>query len=210
MRSFSKWPVCRFDTDVALPDALITARVSLAASAMPPEVALLLPNAGGAQDILSGLDGHSVPGLGLFLADPNLVPARLSRQISRHTGWVCNFPSVGQHEHEFRRYLAEVDLDHAREMRVLSDIGAADLSIVATVSAVRDLDAALAVRPAALLVVPPVPEFTSGTAPLPARVALERAIADRAGPLPIIGLRETREAAEGLSAGLRPPEVFTP
>lgn len=209
MRGFSKWPLCRFDTGAALPDALITARVSLAAADMPPEVALLLPNAGGARDLLNDLSGHRVPGLGLFLADPNLVPARLSRQIARRTGWVCNFPSVGQHEHEFRRYLAEVDLDHAREMRVLSEIGGPDLSTVATVSAVRDLDAALDARPAALLVVPPVPEFTSGTAPLPARVALERAIAERAGRLPIIGLRGVQEAAEGLSAGLRPPETFS-
>jgi len=128
-----KWSLCHFDTGAALPDALITAQVSLAASEMPPEVALLLPNAGGARDLLAGLDGHGVPGLGLFLADPNLVPARLSRQIARHTGWVCNFPSVGQHEHEFRRYLSEVDLDRAREMRVLADISGPDLSTVATV-----------------------------------------------------------------------------
>lgn len=120
MRRFSKWPIRAFGSGRALPDGIVTAHADLSPG-MPPAVALLLPKAGGAQELLADLGPVHPSALGLFLADPNLVRARLSRQIARRTDWVCNFPSVGQHEHEFRRYLAEVDLDHAREMRVLSD-----------------------------------------------------------------------------------------
>lgn len=212
MRRFSKWPIrpARAGSP-PLPDSLLTVWAGGPAVKLPPVVALLLPNAGGAQDLLADLDDTRRPAaLGLFLSDPNLVAARLSRQIARHTGWVCNFPSVGQHEHEFRRYLAEVDLDHGREMRVLGDLRAAGLSTIATVSAERDMDAALASRPAALLVVPPVPEYTAGPAPLARREKLERAVAARAPDHPVIGLRDPDEPAEGLAARLLPPETISP
>lgn len=206
MRSFSKWPIRKAtQSSGAWPDALLTGHVALPASDMPPVVALLLPNAGGAQDLVVDLGNVRPSGLGLFLADPNLVEARLSRQIARGTDWVCNFPSVGQHEEEFRRYLAEVDLDHPREMRMLSDLGAAGLSTIATVSTKRDVTGALAAAPAALLVVPPVPEFTGGEVALDRRIALERAIAALADGVPIIGLRAEGEDDSGLTASLRAP-----
>lgn len=210
MRRFSKWPIRHQGNQaIHLPDALLTAWTGAPAVDLPPPVALLLPTGGGAQDLLADLDGMRPPSLGLFLADPNLVTARLSRQIARCCDWVCNFPSVGQHEHEFRRYLAEVDLDHAREMRVLTDLGAAGLSVIATVSAVRDVNAALATRPAALLVVPPVPEYASGAVPLARRLSLERTVAERSGGLPIIGLRTPEEPGTGLAAALLPPSEIS-
>jgi hypothetical protein len=206
MRSFSKWPIHTIaqPTD-ALPDALFTACVGVPVAEMPPAVALLLPNSSGAQDVVADLGNVRPSGLGLFLADPTLMEARLSRQAARGADWVCNFPSVGQHEQEFRRYLAEVDLDYSREMRVLSDLAAAGLSTIATVSTERDVDAAIAARPRALLVVPPVTEFTGGEAAFDRRIALERAIAARAGGLPIIGLRAQHEDHGGLTGSPRPP-----
>lgn len=206
MRSFSKWPLRRTTQSTgALPDALFTAHVGFPATDMSPAVALLLPNTSGAQDLVADLGNVQPSGVGLFLADPNLVEARLSRQIARGTDWVCNFPSVGQHEQEFRRYLAEVDLDHPREMRVLSDLAAAGLFTIATVSTERDVSGALAARPAALLVVPPVPAFTGGDVGLDRRIALERAIAARAEGVPIIGLRARGEDDSGLAASLLAP-----
>ncbi|SLN10129.1 hypothetical protein ROJ8625_00171 [Roseivivax jejudonensis] len=206
MRRFSKWPIHPFGTAANhLPEAIVTARAGIPAMEMPPAVALLLPNAGGAQDVLDDLGDVAPPALGLFLADPNLLTERLSRRIARHRRWVCNFPSVGQHEHAFRRYLSEVDLDHAREMRVLSDLRRAGLSTIATVSTRRDVDVALAARPNALLVVPPVPEFATGGVSLARRVELERSIASQSDGLPMIGLRTAGEDASGLDAGLMPP-----
>ncbi|WP_375263549.1 hypothetical protein [Palleronia sp.] len=206
MRSFSKWPLRSTEGRARKwPDGLVTARVGLSTTNMPAVVALLLPNSSGAQDIAAQIGDVRPSGLGMFLADPNIVPARLARQIARGSEWVCNFPSVGQHEQEFRRYLAEVDLDHAREMRVLSGLGEAGLSIIATVSAERDVAEALSVRPAALLVVPPVPEFRNGSVGLERRIALERAVAAQADGLPLIGLRARNEAQHGLAASLLPP-----
>jgi hypothetical protein len=206
MRSFSKWPLRTASQSTgALPDALVTVSIGFSAGDMPPAVALLLPNASGAQDLLDDLGDVRPSGLGLFLADPNLLEPRLSRQIARGTDWVCNFPSVGQHEQEFRRYLAEVDLDHPREMRILSDLAAAGLSCIATVSAERDVAGALAARPAALLVVPAVPEFTGGEASLDRRIALERAITGRSEGVPVIGLRGRDEDDSGLAASLLAP-----
>ncbi|SFH51250.1 Phosphoenolpyruvate hydrolase-like [Palleronia marisminoris] len=206
MRSFSKWSIRRAAGNAQdWPDGLITARVGLSATNLPPIVALLLPNADGAQDLAAELGDVRPSGMGVFLADPNLVPARLSRQIARGSDWACNFPSVGQHEQEFRRYLAEVDLDHARELRVLSELRAAGLSTIATVSAERDVAVALSTRPAAILVVPPVPEFRDGAVSLDRRIALERAIAAQAEGVPLIGLRASDEAEHGLAASLLPP-----
>lgn len=206
MRSFSKWPLRSAARSTgAWPDALFTARVGFAATEMPAAVALLLPNTRGALDIVADLGNVRPSGLGLFLADPNLVEPRLSRQIARGTDWICNFPSVGQHEVEFRRYLAEVDLDHPREMHMLSDLATAGLSTIATVSTEGDVAGAIAARPAALLVVPPVPAFADGDVRLDRRVALERAIAARAEGVPIIGLRSSDEDDSGLAASLLGP-----
>jgi hypothetical protein len=207
MRRFSKWPIHRFSAAAEnLPDALVTAWVGIPETEMPPVVSMLLPSSGGAQDVLDDLVEVFPSALGLFLADPNLLTGRLSRQIARRSRWVCNFPSVGQHEHAFRRYLSEVDLDYAREMQVLSDLGTAGLDTIATISALRDLDAARAAKPSALLVVPPVPEFGDGPAPLARRGDLEQAIAEQARGCPVIGLRWTGEPALGLDAGLMPPK----
>lgn len=207
MRRFSKWTIRPQTGGATLPEALLTAPAPLPAEDMAPVVSLLLPSSGGAEDLLAQLDRGSAPALGLFLADPNLVPARLVRMLERlGVGWVCNLPSVGQHEHEFRRYLSEVDLDHDREMRVLARLRAAGISTIATVSATRDVAGARAGDPSALLVVPPVPDFADAPPDLDRRRGLERAVRDAAKGYPVIGLRAADEDGEGLDAALLPPE----
>lgn len=210
MRSFSKWQITG-TRGGTLPSCFLGSAPPLPPNEMPPEISLLLPRAGSAQDVVDDLP-NSLPagaGLALFLADPNLNPARLARRMrERRLSWVCNLPSVGQHEHEFRRYLREVDLDHDREMRALETLSGHGISTIATVSS--PLDCHAVAQAAAVFVLPPLPDFSHGLPHLERRTQLESRVRAAAPGVLLLGLREEGEGTVGLDAAVRRPEPFTP
>ncbi|MEX0921749.1 MAG: hypothetical protein WDZ84_03160 [Rhodovibrionaceae bacterium] len=150
-----------------LPGGLIALAAPLRHAGLPDEVGLLLPNRDGLRLLIEalGADPGAAEGkaVGLFLADPFLHVKTLAAQLAEMgVVWVVNFPSVEQQDREFSQQLADVGLDSGLELARLAGFRDAGFGLLA---AVADADAAaeaVALDPAALLMLPRVGDFAAG------------------------------------------------
>ncbi|WP_340117824.1 hypothetical protein [Pelagibius sp. 7325] len=154
-----------------MPDSIVTAGPPFRHESMPPEVALLLPNSGGASGVIAATartaagpaDGAGRQALGLFLADPFLNLAAETGELQR-AGISClaNLPSVQQHDPDFAQQLEDVGLDFAREVDRLGQLKAAGFQVIAIVAGPGAAAAVAPLDPLAVVVIPRVADFAAG------------------------------------------------
>lgn len=185
-----------------LPTAIITAAPPFRTENMPDEIGILLPTNGGPKQLIATVSSapflctRSI--LGLFLANPFLNVrvdgARLTRSGVR---WVANLPSVEQQDEEFSAQLADVELDRRREFENLAQFRAQGFMIAAVVATEAGAEAALAIGPDAIVVMPRVADFAAGFPSLRQRDTAARSVASalRAAGWqgPLLGLGDARE-----------------
>lgn len=189
----------------ALPAGIISIAPPFSHPELPPEAAILLPGGDTNLAMLSMVEAapeqHEGRAVGLFLSDPFLNVELAIRQLhAAGVVWVAAFPSACQHEGVFRQYLAEVDLELARELRVLDALSEAGLATIASVSSAADASVAASGRATALLILPDLGKIVGGYPDLATRTELEHSVRRElaAGVPPVLlGLRKAEEPVEG-------------
>lgn len=187
----------------ALPATFHTLAPPFRHEGLPDEVGLLLPNQDGTRQLVQAVnetpDRFGGVGLGLFLADPFLTVARVCAPL-RAAGvtWIANLPSVEQQDPEFARQLTDVALDHGRELAQLAAFKAEGFPIAAVVADAAGAEAAAAIAPDAVIVLPRVADFAAGFPSARQRGSALQAVAaalgsDWSGRL--LGLGDAGEAA---------------
>ena len=165
-----------------LPRAILTLEPQLRHESMPREVGLLLPTTDGPKSLIDAVtaDAARCDGamLGLFLASPFLNLAVTGRRLRQAgVGWIANLPSVEQQDPEFSQQLADVGLDRGRELDCLAEFRAQGFKIAVVVADGAGASAALAIEPAAMIVLPRVADFAAGFPSLRQRGAAAREVA---------------------------------
>ena len=137
--------------------------------------------------------------LGLFLASPFLNLTLEGERLSRAgVAWLTNLPSVAQQDEEFLQQLADVGLDHGRELGCLSRFRAQGFKIAVVVTNDLGAAAAAAIDPEAMIVLPRVADFAAGFPSLRQRGAAAQSAAEAARSAGwsglVLGLADAREA----------------
>lgn len=201
------WPIVLRSRSVAhvagLPPAILTVAPGFRHESMPNEVGVLLPSNEGPKKLIDVVvqdptcRGSAM--LGLFLANPFLnVGLEGARLAAAGVGWVTNLPSVEQQDVEFSQQLADVALDHGRELDGLSQFRGLGLRIAAVVAGGDGAAAAAAIEPDAMIVMPGIADFAAGFPSLRQRGTAAQAVAQAARAAGwsglILGLADAREA----------------
>ena len=197
----------------AIPVSVLTMAPGLMDERVPPEVALLLPNGGGNNALLSAASGMpgEAPGaaIGLFMADPFLNPPLIARRLEMlGRSWVCNLPSGTQQDVEFSALLGDVNLDHGREVEQLAAFGHRGHRILVVTADAADARRAATINPDALFVMPRVADFAAGFPSFRQRGSAISEVCDvvRAAGWtgPVLGLASVNEAAH---ESMWPPQL---
>lgn len=184
------------------PCSIVTYAPSIPDEDMPPEVSLLLPTRPGPQSLIDTFVDdqafNSEIAIGLFMSDPFLAIEREARRLSSaDIAWVCNLPTVEQHDEEFTQQLADVGLDRSREYAALGGFKSAGLKIAVAISSEAGAREAIALNPDALIVIPRISDFAAGF-PSPrqrgaAAQLVRDAIAETSWNGPLLGYGDDRE-----------------
>lgn len=187
---------------LSVPDRILTYAPSIPDEDMPQEVSILLPTHPGPQSLIDQISNgqacDSSTAFGLFMSDPFLALEREARRINAMgVGWVCNLPTVEQHDEEFTQQLSDVGLDRTKEYEALSEFKSAGLRIAVVVSNAPAALEAISLSPDALMVLPRVSDFAAGF-PSPrqrgaAAQLVQDAINDTSWRGPLLGYGDDRE-----------------
>ena len=186
-----------------LPRAILTLEPRLRHEGMPREVGLLLPTTDGPKRLIDAVaadpTAYHDAMLGLFLASPFLnLSATAIRLGQAGVAWIANLPSVAQQDLEFAQQLADVGLDHGRELECLAAFRDRGFKIAVVVADGPGAAAALAIEPEAIIVLPRVTDFAAGFPSLRQRGAAARDVAETARGAGwsglLLGLGEASEA----------------
>lgn len=139
---------------------------------------MLLPTTSGTKSILKQVEQNSSlfdgAAVGLFLPD---VFINLSRTVSvlqkAKVNWVCNLPTTGQYDNEFKQYLSEVEMGVQKEIEMLSAFKKLGFKTLAIISSEKDALAFAHSKPDALGVIPQAATFSAGFPSLKLRISLE-------------------------------------
>lgn len=193
------------------PASILTTAPPFHHESMPAEVGMLLPTGPGPGRLIDDVSNDpslcSGAMLGLFLGGPFLNVVLESTRLHRAgVTWVANLPSVDQQDEEFARQLADVELDHERELECLAQFRAHGFRTAAVVADAAGAAAAAAVEPDILIVFPRVADFAAGFPSLRQRSSASREVARAAQAAGwsglLLGLGEARELdSEGLWPG---------
>lgn len=185
-----------------VPDCILTYAPSIPDEDMPQEASILLPTHPGPQSLIELISDkqtyNSSSAIGLFMSDPFLAVEREARRlIAMGVTWVCNLPTVEQHDEEFTQQLADVGLDRSKEYESLRAFKSAGLKIAAAVSNVPAAKESVSLNPDALIVIPRTSDFAAGF-PSPrqrgaAAQLIKDAINDTDWNGPLLGYGDERE-----------------
>lgn len=131
-------------------------------AALPAPFAALLPTADHNAGLLAALAGPPAAGrdaaAGLMAADPFLRPGETAAALrAAGCGFAANMPTTALFGADFAATLDDVGLGPAREFERLAALTRAGLTTLCVLCGAQWLTAALAARPAALLLAPDAP-----------------------------------------------------
>ncbi|GJL83210.1 MAG: hypothetical protein DHS20C01_28440 [marine bacterium B5-7] len=179
---FMRWFVTPRLNEADLPGEIITVRPGFDHPDMPAEVAILLPSNRGPEILIdhvietTPLAADTM--IGLFLANPLLNIQSAGKRLKHaKIKWVTNLPSVSQQDREFSGQLADVDLDHNRELSCLAQFKSFGFRIIAVVTDAEEAKAAVEINPDVIFVMPRVADFAAGFPSLRQRSSAAQAVA---------------------------------
>lgn len=196
----------RIDAEGAtpLPKGIVTVPASFSDGDMPPEIALLLPTNDGPSAFINHITRaqrwDATTAVGLFMSDPFLSAEREARQLREFgVAWIANLPTIEQQDQEFTQQLADVGLDHIREIEMISAFKSAGFKIAVVASNAEGAAAAARIAPDAVIVLPRVSDFAAGFPSPRQRSAIAQSVRDvlieSGWSGPVIGYGDAREAA---------------
>ncbi|MEL7013978.1 MAG: hypothetical protein AAFO72_11945 [Pseudomonadota bacterium] len=162
-----------------LPPALLMPVVGAPQPGLAPDRAALLPHhadpSGWARKLRQGPDETRNLCGGIFLGNPLLQRQRVLADLkAANLPWVCNLPSVCQHDPDFVTNLDEVDLGMGRELANLAACAEEGFRCIASVATPEDARRALGMGFRALFVLPKIRAYESG---FPSELTRSRAVA---------------------------------
>ncbi|GGE82119.1 hypothetical protein GCM10007285_07140 [Stappia taiwanensis] len=177
------WQIWRPRASAPVPSGILTFAPGGADLGLPPEVALHLPTAAGNKVLLDALTqpaGHprttaiKDKAAGLFMADCFLHVERTA-EILRAAGieWVCNLPTVGQHDRAFQHVLSQVNMGVDRELAVCDAFRTRGFRLLVAVSEAEAAPRWARLDPEAIAHVPGLAAFRTGRPALSQRRAAE-------------------------------------
>ncbi|MCA1296739.1 hypothetical protein [Stappia indica] len=182
------WQIWHPRASAPVPSGILTFAPGGADLGLPPEVAVHLPTAAGNQVLLDALSqpaGHPRTtaikdkavrdkAAGLFMADCFLHVERTA-EILRAAGieWVCNLPTVGQHDRAFQHVLSQVNMGVDRELAVCDAFRARGFRLLIAVSGAEEAALWVSLNPEAIAHVPALAAFHTGRPALSQRRAAE-------------------------------------
>lgn len=146
---------------------------------LAPEIAALLPSVADPSGWTTDLTQNAAQkrGLcaGIFLGNPLLQRRRILGDLQASgLSWVCNLPSVCQHDIDFITHLDEVDLGVENELTNLADCAASGFRCIASVATPEDARTALRLGFRTLFVLPKIRAHEGG---FPSELSRTRAVA---------------------------------
>lgn len=187
------WQIWRPHAPAPVPAGILTFAPGGADLGLPPEVAVHLPTTAGNQVLLDALSQPAGSlrttaakdkaakdkavrdkAAGLFMADCFLHVERTA-QILRAAGieWVCNLPTVGQHDRAFQNVLSQVDMGVDRELAVCEAFRTRGFRLLVAVSGADEAAQWASLNPEAIAHVPALAAFRTGRPALSQRRAAE-------------------------------------
>lgn len=171
-----RWPIR--STLPGFPTSVVTFSPGQELIGLPLEVGILLPTVAGNRAILDLLQAPHTSlervVVGIFAADHFLKLSHLFPRLRRaKASWVCNLPTLAQHEANFQHYLSEIDLTLEHELSQLALCKEAGFKTLLIVTQRIDPVLLGGAQPDAIAIVPGVPEFTNGFPPIAQRQVLE-------------------------------------
>ncbi len=196
-----RWPIVRWADEQKLPSAILTEKPAFVSPSVPAEIALMLPARAGSETLPTGLE---IPrdlddeALGIFLTNPFLNLDRLIQRFgSTSVKWFANYPTVGFQDQEFAPQLADVGFDPGLEVRAATRLIKAGFNWFAVVSDLAFVDDILQAKPAAVLAMPRLSDYTAGFPSPRVRTALVEqvleAVKEKGLAIPVLGFGETEE-----------------
>jgi len=134
---------------------------------IPLEVALLLPTMSSNKAVLEDIQNNQsiaqTSAVGLFLTDHFLnFSNTIATLQNAGVKWVCNMPSVGLHDAEFKQYLSEVGMGIKREAEMLAAFQQQGFNILCIIASESDALQFGEMSPNAICVMPQVSNFATG------------------------------------------------
>ncbi|MEM9238925.1 MAG: hypothetical protein AAGB07_03020 [Pseudomonadota bacterium] len=174
-----QWTIHMKSAGMDLPKAILMPVFGPPKPALAPELAALLPSnadpSGWVRELPKGPDEKSGLCAGVFLGNPLLQRQRVLFDLkTANLPWVCNLPSVCQHDPDFVTNLDEVDLGMARELANLAACAEEGFRCIASVATPEDARRAVQMGFRTLFVLPKVRAYESG---FPSELTRTRAVA---------------------------------
>lgn len=186
------------------PSGILTFAPTFRHENMPDEISLLLPTNDGPRALIDAVMTEDTrnpnAALGLFLADPFLNFTREAARLkSADVQWIANLPSIEQQDRDFSQQLDDVELDFARECRMLAAFRREDFRIAVVVADAESAEQAVRLSPDLLIILPRIADFAAGFPSRHQRGTIAQMIRSRVSKLgwhgPLLGLGEAAEAA---------------
>lgn len=178
-----EWSVHVKSSGLTLPEAILMPVFGAPKPGLAPEIAALLPSnsdpSGWTRDIPREPAPQSSLCAGVFLGSPLLQRQRVLSDL-KESGlpWVCNLPSVCQHDTDFVTNLDEVDLGMRRELTNLAACADAGFQCIASVATPDDARRATQLGFRTLFVLPKIRAYEGGFPSELNRSRAVRAVAD--------------------------------
>jgi len=155
------------DSNNARLERILTFNPGFKTDQIPLEVAMLLPTMSSNEAILESVSNNynicQTSCVGLFLTDHFLnFSSTVATLQKAGVKWVCNMPSIGLHDAEFKQYLSEVGMGIAKEVEMLSDLQQKGFNTLCIIASEQDVLEFVKISPNAICVMPQVSSFVSG------------------------------------------------
>lgn len=168
---YTFWEICgsgkAFNGSSPLPRSIVCQSTERLSERMPLEIEQLLPTNQGADvwrsDLQFLLPIDNTTAVGIFMVDPFFSQSLFASALkARSIDWVCNLPSVVQHDSEFLTSLEDVNLGHNQEMACLAEFTRLGLRGLVSVNSPDQAKAAKRAGASALLVLPQTHAYDAG------------------------------------------------
>jgi len=151
----------------SLPERILTFQPTLNPDRIPLEVSILLPTTSSNKALLDEVEiGDGAledSAIGLFLTDYFINFRKTAATLKRAGAkWICNMPSVGMHDSEFKQYLSEVGMGVAKEAKLLSAFQQQGFRSLCVISSKQDVSQFAQFEFDAICVMPQISSFIAG------------------------------------------------